>query len=193
MEAQLQLVHYYLDNELNENALFATERLHVLDPAEPAWTHLRSLSCLRLGQYALASEYSRNEALKGEHLGCSYVFSQACLRQSNYAEGIKALKQARPLWATRGQIGRFQGVRAVNLKANTFSVGERPPSDRFVPDSSSVNRLLGKLYRASGDAKTAATHFVAALEANAFLWDAFTDLCDLCSSGTSFPVSCSDV
>ncbi|KAH6975341.1 hypothetical protein BKA56DRAFT_675381 [Ilyonectria sp. MPI-CAGE-AT-0026] len=171
MEAQLQLVHYYLDNELNENALFATERLHVLDPAEPAWTHLRSLACLRLGQYALASEYSRNEALKGEHLGCCYVFSQACLRQKNYPEGIKALKQARPLWATREQIG------------------DRSPSHRFIPDFSSVNRLLGKLYRASGDAKTAATHFEAALEANAFLWDAFTDLCDLCASETPLQVA----
>lgn len=193
MEAQLQLVHYYLDNELNENALFATERLHVLDPAEPAWTHLRSLACLRLGQYALASEYSRNEALKGEHLGCCYVFSQACLQQKNYPEGIKALKQVRPLWATREQFGRFRHPDSQPTSLITFSAGERSPSDRFIPDSSSVNRLLGKLYRASGDAKTAATHFEAALEANAFLWDAFTDLCDLCASGTSSPASFSDV
>ncbi|KAF7551121.1 hypothetical protein G7Z17_g5266 [Cylindrodendrum hubeiense] len=146
MEAQLQLVHYYLDNELNENALFVTERLHVLDPNEPTWTHLRSLSCLRLGQYALASEYSRNVGIKGEHLGCCYIFALSCLHQKNYAEGIKALQQARSLWATQVQTGTPLQV------ANIFQLRNIPldikpikgASMKPIPEEQGIPNLMTK-------------------------------------------------
>ncbi|KAI0432005.1 TPR-like protein [Xylaria sp. FL1042] len=160
MDALVRCVHYHLDNDLNENALFITERLHAQDPDNSSWTHLMSLCCLRLDRLALASEYSRDKGIKGIHLGCSYVFAQSCLRQKTYADGIKALIQAQPLWSGKGQ------------------GDEKSHSERFLPDSSSVNRLLGKLYKANGDTKTAVRHYVAALEENPFMWDAFTDLCN---------------
>lgn len=51
-------------------------------------------------------------------------------------------------------------------------------SERFIPDSSSISRLLGRLYRANSDLRRAASCFVSALEANPFMWDVFTELCD---------------
>ena len=51
-------------------------------------------------------------------------------------------------------------------------------SERFVPGFAAVTRLLGKLHRASGDAKSAVNYQVQALETNPFMWDSFTDLCD---------------
>lgn len=58
------------------------------------------------------------------------------------------------------------------------AVDDQPSSERFIPGFAAVNRLLGKLYRASGDAKSAVDSQVLALEANPFMWDSFTDLCD---------------
>ncbi|CAI4219996.1 unnamed protein product [Parascedosporium putredinis] len=155
MDARLRLVYDFIDNDLYENALFITERLHALDPENASWTHLVSLCCLRLGRVALAAEHSREKGLRGQHLGCSYVFAQACFRQKNYSEGIAALRQAQPLWTD-----------------------DQALSERFAPDYAAANRLLGKLYKASGDVKSAINCYVAAVETNPFMWDAFTDLCD---------------
>ncbi|SPO04911.1 related to Protein bimA [Cephalotrichum gorgonifer] len=163
MDARLRLVYEFLDSDLYENALFITERLHALEPENSSWTHLMSLCCLRLGRVALALEHSREKGIRGLHLGCSYVFAQACLRQKNYVDGITALQQAQPLCCD-----------------------DQGASARFIPDFAAVNRLLGKLYRASGDAKSAVDCHVLALEANPFMWDAFTDLCD---SGVQLRVS----
>lgn len=98
MDARLRLVYEFLDSDLYENALFITERLHALEPDNSTWAHLKSLCCLRLGRIGLALEHSREKGIRGSHLGCSYVFAQACLRQKNYVDGITALRQAQPLW-----------------------------------------------------------------------------------------------
>ena len=63
-----------------------------------------------------------------------------------------------------------------NLKSGT--TGDQATSERFVPGFAAVNRLLGKLYRASGDTKSAVDCQVLSLEANPFMWDSFTELCD---------------
>ncbi|MBE3040997.1 CDC27 family protein [Candidatus Bathyarchaeota archaeon] len=98
MDARLRVVHEFLDSDLNENALFLSERLHALEPDNSSWPHLTALSYLRLGRVSLALEHSREKGLKGSHLGCSYVFAQACLKQKKYVDGITALRQAHPLW-----------------------------------------------------------------------------------------------
>ncbi|RTE69950.1 hypothetical protein BHE90_015666 [Fusarium euwallaceae] len=82
------------------------------------------------------------------------------MHQENYSEGITALEQARRIWDG-------SGIRS-----------EPSTSERFIPDSSSISRLLGRLYRANGDLRRAASCFVSALEANPFMWDVFTELCD---------------
>ncbi|KAL3588105.1 translation initiation factor eIF-2B epsilon subunit, GEF [Fusarium poae] len=159
-QADLRLVYRQLDNDLNENALFLLDRLQAIEPDNSSLTHLRSLCCLRLQRFASAVEYSRDKGTTGEHIGCSYVFAQSCLHQELYSEGITALEQARRIWDGSG----------------TFDEPSR--SERFIPDSSSISRLLGRLYRANGDLRSAASCFVSALEANPFMWDVFTDLCD---------------
>ncbi|KPM42286.1 hypothetical protein AK830_g4283 [Neonectria ditissima] len=159
-ETGLRVVYRQLDNDLNENALFLLDRLHALEPDNASWVHLRSLCCLRLGRFASACDYSREKGISGDHLGCSYVFSQSCLFQKRYAEGIRALEQAQRQGSCMGHSG------------------DQQVSERFIPDSASVNRLLGKLHRANGDLKNAVTCFVAALELDPFMWDIFADLCD---------------
>ncbi|KAF5018794.1 hypothetical protein F66182_9212 [Fusarium sp. NRRL 66182] len=167
-EAGLRLVHRQLDNDLNENALFLLDRLQAIKPDNASLTHLRSLCCLRLGRFALASEYSREIGISGGHMGCSYVFAQSCLHQENYLDGISALEQAQRVCSRPDTIGQASG------------------SERFIPDLPSINRLLGKLHRANGDLQSAARYFVTALESDPFMWDAFTDLCD---SGVPLHVS----
>ncbi|KAH7308062.1 hypothetical protein B0I35DRAFT_483348 [Stachybotrys elegans] len=163
MDHELRLIYSYLDQDLNENALFLCERLRVIHPNDLTWVHLQSLSCLRLGRHGLAADFSREHGSHGRHLGCSYVFAQACLRQKQYADGISALRRAEPLWRTC---------------ENSCSSSKRPPWQRFIPSLASVHLLLGKLHQANSDNKTAAKHFVTALESDPFMWDAFTNLCD---------------
>lgn len=106
-QAALKLVYRQLDEDLNENALFLLDRLQALAPDNALWTHLRSLCCLRLGRFAAAREYSREKGIRGEHLGCSYVFAQSCLCEKQYADGIRALEQAQRLRSghARGSLG----------------------------------------------------------------------------------------
>lgn len=98
MDARLRLVYEFLDSDLHENALFIAERLHALEPDNSSWLHLTGLCYLRLGRVSLALDRTREKGINGSHLGCSYVFAQACLKQRNYVEGITALRQAKPLW-----------------------------------------------------------------------------------------------
>lgn len=100
--AQLrQLIYYHLDNELLQNALFCAGRLHGLEPRNPDAAHLFALCHLRLGRLKAAYEYSRDKGLRGHHLGCAYVFAQACLGLERYVDGIGALDRARGLWGGR--------------------------------------------------------------------------------------------
>ncbi|KAI5464713.1 hypothetical protein BGZ63DRAFT_421714 [Mariannaea sp. PMI_226] len=170
MEAPIQLVHYYLDKDLNENALFITERLWASNPEEITWSHLRALSCLRLGRHALAADFSRQAGSNGQHLGCAYVFAQACLHLKRYPEGIKALKQARAFLDA--------GQKQADQQTEPGKPTPQPGPERFCPDSSAINNLLGKLSNANGDHDFAAVCFTSALKENPFMWDAFLTLCD---------------
>ncbi|CAH0045282.1 unnamed protein product [Clonostachys solani] len=166
MDDQLRLVYRYLDADLSDNALFLASILHALDPENGTWAHLKSLACLRLGQYGLARQYSCENGLTGDHLGCSYVFALASLSQGNYLEGISALERAKPHWQLR------------NRDASAPFAPD-PLIQRFWPDCSAVNCLLAKLHRHNKDNKNAANHFTEALESDPLMWDALTSLCDI--------------
>ena len=100
--AQLrQLIYYHLDNDLVQNALFLAGRLHGLEPRSPDAAHLLALCHFRLGRLKAAYDYSRDKGLRGQHLGCAYVFAQACLGLERVADGIGALDRARGLWGGR--------------------------------------------------------------------------------------------
>ncbi|KAF1988730.1 putative 20S cyclosome subunit [Aulographum hederae CBS 113979] len=155
------LIYYNLDNNLHQNALFFAGRLHALEPQNPDAVHLLSLCHLRLGEARAAFDYSKEKAMKGGHLGCSYVFAQACLDLQRYSEGIAALEKSRKIWSSKNNFNKHSET-----------------SRRHLPDASVVYSTMGKLWRAQGDLKKAAECQAEALKLNPFMWDAFTGLCD---------------
>ncbi|RAL64236.1 hypothetical protein DID88_002128 [Monilinia fructigena] len=168
--AQLcQLIYYNIDNNLLNNALFFAERLHAYTPKGPESSYLLSLCHLRLGDYASAFEVVKGPGSKMGNLGCAYIFAQACLELGKLKEGIVALEKNRGCWGGQNSFGKHTEYL-------------RHP----YPDASAVCCLLGKLYRAFDDKKQSIGYFEDALKLNPFMWDAFTNLCDM---GTSVRVS----
>ncbi|KAF2431379.1 protein bima [Tothia fuscella] len=160
--AQLrQLIFYNLDNDLLQNALFLSGRLYALEPRNPDTSHLLALCHLKLGQFKAAYDYSKDTRLRGSHLGCAFVFAQACLALERYTDGITALERCRNSWEARNHW-------------NKHSENTR----RHLPDAAAVLCLFGKLCRANGETKKAAECYSQSLKLNPFMWDAFTDLCD---------------
>ncbi|KAF1931676.1 nuclear protein bima [Didymella exigua CBS 183.55] len=161
--AQLrQLIHYHLDNGFVENALFLAGRLHALDTRNADAAHLLALCNLRLGRYKAAFEHSKTKAAQAQHLGCVYVFAQACLGLERFELGATALEKARGLWHGRNHWNKHSDT-----------------SRRHVPDAAACFCLLGKLWTAHGDTKKAIEYYVDSLKLNSFMWDAFTGLCDI--------------
>ena len=102
-----QLIYYHLDCNLLRNALFLAGRLHAYEPRSSEASYLLSLCHLRLGQLKAAYDSSRNAGSRGTHLGCSYVFAQACLGLERYVEGVTAIDRSKGLWSARNSWGRF--------------------------------------------------------------------------------------
>lgn len=157
-----QTIYYHLDNLSYQNALFFAERLHAHDPRSPESAFLVALCHFRLGDSRSAYEASKPPGYRGAHLGCAFIFAQACLDLERYKDGITALEKARGLWTAKYSAGRH-------------SASARAPC----PDAAAVSCLLGKLYRAYDDKKKAIPCFEDALRANPFMWDAFAILCDM--------------
>ncbi len=101
-----QLIYYHLDCNLLRNALFLAGRLHAYEPRSSEAAYLLALCHLRLGQLKAAYDSSRNSGSRGTHLGCSYVFAQACLGLERYAEGVTAIDRSKGLWSARNSWGR---------------------------------------------------------------------------------------
>lgn len=158
-----QAVYYHLDNLSPHNALFFAERLCAQDKdKQTEATFLHALCHLRLGDDRSAYEVSKASGYRGTHLGCSFVFAQACLRMELWKEGITALERSRVLWASKNNIGKH-------------AAGLRAPH----PDAAACSCLLGKLHRGYDDKDRAIACFEDALKANPLMWDAFTSLCDM--------------
>ncbi|KAF1816618.1 TPR-like protein [Eremomyces bilateralis CBS 781.70] len=160
-----QLIYYQLDNDMLQNALFFAGRLHALDTKDSKGdsAHLLALCHLRLGEVKAAYETSRDRVFSGRlpHLGCAYVFAKACFALERYSEGLNALERSRAQWSGRNHW---------NKHSDTLR--------RHLPDAAAVLCLLGKLSRANDETDKAIEYYVEALKLNAFMWDAFTDLCD---------------
>ena len=156
-----QLIYYHIDNHLLRNALFFAERLCAFDRSSES-SYLLALCHLRLGDKHSAYEYSKPAGFRGIHLGCAYVFAQACLGLQRWKDGITALEKSRGLWGGKNSFGKH-------------TQSSRHP----YPDAAAVAGLLGKLYYGYDDKAKAATNFEVALKLNPFMWDAFTSLCDM--------------
>jgi hypothetical protein len=122
-----QIIYYHLDNNLVRNALFVAGRLHAYEPRSSEASYLLALCHLQSGQPKAAYEYSRNSGSRGTHVGCSYVYAQACLDLGKYIEGVTALERSRGLWASKnhwskltlGLLETQRTLTALKLKINT--------------------------------------------------------------------------
>lgn len=157
-----QVVHYHLDNFSYENALFFAERLTAQDAKSNEPPYLYALCHLRLGDHRSAYDASKPLGYRGAHLGCAWVFAQACLALERYKEGIHALDKARAIWSSKTSMGKHGATSRAGL-----------------PDAPAVLCLLGRLHRAYDDKKKAISCFEEALKLNPFMWDAFVALCDM--------------
>ena len=101
-----QLIYYHFDCNLLRNALFLAGRLHAYEPRSSEAAYLLALCQLRLGQLKAAYDSSRNSGSRGTHLGCSYVFAQACLGLERNMEGVTAIDRSKGLWSARNSWGR---------------------------------------------------------------------------------------
>lgn len=176
-----QLIYYHLDNDLLENALFLAGRLHALDARNPDAAHLLALCNFRSGRLKAAYDASRDHGVRGRHLGCAYVFAQACLALGKYADGVAALDRARGLWGGRNSWSEHLFTPPSSWDEDTEFASIDKHSDcsrRQLPDAAAVNCLLGKLWRVQGETKRATDCFVEALKLNPFMWDGFLELCD---------------
>lgn len=157
-----QLIYYHLDCNLLRNALFFAGRLHAYEPRASEAAYLLALCHLRLGQFKAAYDNSKYCGSRGTHLGCSYVFAQACLALEKHHEGITALERSKTLWLPRNNWNKHTETRRQSL-----------------PDAAAVHCLQGKLFHAYGDTHQAIACYADALKVNSLMWDAFVGLCDL--------------
>ncbi|KAI9723308.1 MAG: hypothetical protein M1812_001191 [Candelaria pacifica] len=155
------LIYYHLDNNFLRNALFLAGRLHAYEPRSPEASHLLALCHFRLGQLKAAYDSSRIPGMRGSHLGCSYVYAQACLGLERFEEGISALERCRGLWGGRNNWNKHSET-----------------TRRHLPDAAAVYCLLGKLWHAHSDVRKAVDFYVETLKLNPFMWDAFLGLCN---------------
>ncbi len=96
-----QLIYYHLDCNLLRNALFLAGRLQAYEPRSSEAVYLLALCHLRLGQLKAAFDTSRISGSRGNHIGCLYVYAQACLGLDKYLEGINAIDRCKSVWTTR--------------------------------------------------------------------------------------------
>jgi anaphase-promoting complex subunit 3 len=102
-----QLIFYHLDNDFLDNALFFAGRLQGLEPRSPDTAHLMALVNMRLGYFNAAYDCTKDKVIRGQHLGCSFVFAQACLALERYIEGINALDRVRGYWGGRSHWSKW--------------------------------------------------------------------------------------
>ncbi|MBE3044521.1 tetratricopeptide repeat protein [Candidatus Bathyarchaeota archaeon] len=155
-------IHYHLDNYSLNNALFFAESLAAFDSRSSQSRLLLGLCHFRLDDYQSALEALKPSPPKTPELGCTWIYAQCCFALKKYKDGATALERSKSLWPQTTRIGRG-----------------RPSARGVNPDRAALLCLLGKLYRQLDDKDKAIRHFESALKGNPFMWDAFTNLCDM--------------
>ncbi|TKA25348.1 hypothetical protein B0A50_06252 [Salinomyces thailandicus] len=154
-----QLIYYHIDNDMLDTANFLAGRLSALEPRNPDSAHLMALTYFRSRRFKAAHDFSQKYGASGRHLGCAYIFAQACLELGRYTEGCSALERAKSLWTGK-----------LNWKKHSET------TRRHLPDAPAVYTLMAKLWRGYGDMKKAGDCYIEAHKANPFIWDAFEGL-----------------
>ncbi|KAJ9613913.1 anaphase-promoting complex subunit cdc27 [Cladophialophora chaetospira] len=156
-----QLIYYHLDNNLLKNALFLASRLVAYESRSSEAAYLLAYCQYQSGFLKAAWDTSRAAAVKGNHLGCAYVFAQSSLELGRFLEGLTALEKCKHLWQNRNSWGQHNESRRQHL-----------------PDAAAVLCLKGKLWKAHKNVDQAVECWAASLKMNPLMWDAFTGLCD---------------
>src|ERR1700712_1509322 len=86
-----QLIYYPLDNNLLKNALFLASRLVAYESRSSEAAYLLAYCQFQSGFLKAAWDTSRAAAVKGNHLGCAYVFAQSSLELGRFLEGLTSL------------------------------------------------------------------------------------------------------
>lgn len=155
-------VFYHIDNDLLDSANFLAGRLYTFEPRNPDAHHILALTYLRLHRFQAATDYSSKYGAQGRHLGCAYVFAQACLQLGRYREGITALEKCQGNWTSKSNWNRCSESRRT-----------------CIPDAAACWTLMGRLWATHGDSRRAGDCFVEAHKQNPFVWEAFEGLCNV--------------
>ncbi|RMZ77180.1 hypothetical protein DV738_g4471, partial [Chaetothyriales sp. CBS 135597] len=155
------LIYYQLDNGFLSNALFLAQQLVAYEPRSADAAYLLAECQFQAGFLKQAYETSRPFGLRGLHLGCAYVFAQACLQLGRCVDGLTALDKSKAAWQARNSWNQHTESRRQHL-----------------PDAAAVLCLKGKLWKHHKNADQAVECWAAALRLNPFMWDAFTGLTD---------------
>lgn len=156
--AQLRsIIYYHLDNNLLKNALFLAQRLIAYEPKSSEAAYLLAHCQFQAGFAKASFDTSRPFAAKGTHLGCAFVFAQACLELGRYVDGLQVAEKCRSLWQNRNTWNQHNESRR-----------------QYLPDAAVMLCLMGKLWKGHKDLEKAVECWVASLKQNPFMWDAYT-------------------
>ncbi|KPI39927.1 Protein bimA [Cyphellophora attinorum] len=155
------LIYYHIDNNLMKNALFLAQRLVAYEHKSPESAFLLAHCQYQSGFVKGAYDTSWTYGIRGSHLGCAYIFAQACLELGRYVDGLTALEKSKVLWQNRSTWNQHTESRRQHL-----------------PDAAAVLTLKGKLWKAHKNDEQAVECWAAALKLNPFMSDAFEGLCD---------------
>lgn len=180
------VVIHSLDNFNFKNAEFACERLLSLTSDDADSVYLYALTLFRQGRYKAVYIQTGEGARNMEsHLGCAYLFAQACYHLQRYNEGIFRLVSLSYLYNETSEIGpdtSFQGrspepaLLPSTIFASPYQKHAYESNRLVVPDSSAIYHILGKLYKANGENAASALNFQQAIKYNVFDFEAFEEL-----------------
>lgn len=119
--------------------------------------HLYAYVLLKAKRYKAA--YNATAGYVSQHVGCSYVFGQACMELNLETDGIRALLSTLNIWE------RY---------TETYLI-----PNSILPNSVACYMLLARLYVRVDDVPRATMHFAKVLKLNPLMFEAFEEMCKL--------------
>eukprot|EP01138_Halocafeteria_seosinensis_P010958 gb/GECG01011192.1/.p1 GENE.gb/GECG01011192.1/~~gb/GECG01011192.1/.p1 ORF type:complete len:825 (+),score=80.59 gb/GECG01011192.1/:1-2475(+) len=160
-----QLVEKYLALHLHETAIFLCEKLHDIQRSEVS-RHLLACCYVYSGRKAQAIE-----VLRGAHTPSNrYLRARYLMDLGRLGEAEEELTK---------HAGNLQLI-----------FNERPPNHQqldLIPNGSAGLTLLGKICMRSGRRNHAQNCFLTAHAHDPFLWEAYTQLCEMGTAGDALP------
>ncbi|KAK9717260.1 anaphase-promoting complex subunit cdc27 [Basidiobolus ranarum] len=152
------LIWYFLDNDLMENATFYAEKYKAQEPIDTEATELLGYCLLRLGKIRRASRILENSPTpSSRHLLAKTYFK------------LEEFEKAEEIWLS---LLEDKSLHFPKLSLDAKSKEART----FLPDISVIHYLLGSSFKKSRKYNEAIHHFSLSLKLNPFNWSAFDAL-----------------